>query len=63
MRGLPSFLSLFLNEINKVNNTGARIVYSFYQMTLKLLLNLIYGVKKLLLRNVVIDVITFLEYL
>ena len=32
MRGLPSILSLFRNEFNKFNNTGARI----YQMTLRL---------------------------
>ena len=34
MRGLPSILSLFLNEFNKFNNTGARMLDSFYHMTL-----------------------------
>ena len=35
MRGLPSILSLFLNEFDKFNNTGARMLDSFYHMTLK----------------------------
>ena len=43
MRGLPSILSLFRNEFNKFNNTGARILDSIYHMTLRLL-NLISGV-------------------
>ena len=30
MRGLPSILSLFRNEFNKFNNTGARMLDSFY---------------------------------
>ena len=34
MRGLPSILSLFRNEFNKVNNTGARMLESIYHMTL-----------------------------
>ena len=33
MRGLPSILSLFRNEFNKFNNTGARILDSIYHMT------------------------------
>ena len=37
MRGLPSILSLFRNEFNKFNNTGARMLDSFYHMTLRLL--------------------------
>ena len=37
MRGLPSILSLFRNEFNKFNNTGARMLDAFYHMTLKLL--------------------------
>ena len=37
MRGLPCILSLFHNEFNKFNNTGARILDSNYHMTLKLL--------------------------
>ena len=34
MRGLPSILSLFRNEFNKVNNTRARMLDSIYHMTL-----------------------------
>ena len=37
MRGLPSILSLFRNEFNKFTNTRARILDSFYHMTLRLL--------------------------
>ena len=33
MRGLPSILSLFRNEFNKVNNTRARMLDSIYHMT------------------------------
>ena len=38
MRGLPSILSLFRNEFNKFNNTGARMLDSINHMknTLKL---------------------------
>ena len=36
-RGLPSILSLFRNELNKFNNTGARMLDFIYHMTLKLL--------------------------
>ena len=32
MRGLPSILSLFRNEFNKFNNTGARMLDSIYHM-------------------------------
>ena len=37
MRGLPIFLSPFRNELNKFNNTGARMLDSFYHMALNLL--------------------------
>ena len=37
MRGLSSILSLFRNEFNKFNNTGARMIDSIYHMTLRLL--------------------------
>ena len=37
MRGLPSILSLFLNEFNKFNNTRAQMLDSIYHMTLRLL--------------------------
>ena len=36
MRGLPSILSLFRNEFNKFNNTGAGMLDSIYHMTFKL---------------------------
>ena len=36
-RGLLSILSLFRNEFNKFNNTGARMLDSIYHMTLRLL--------------------------
>ena len=35
MRGLPSILSLFRNEFNKFDKTGARMLDSIYNMTLK----------------------------
>ena len=37
MRDLSSILSLFCNEFNKFNNTGAGMLDSIYHMTLKLL--------------------------
>ena len=36
MRGLSSILSLFCNEFDKFNNTGARMLDSYYHMTFKL---------------------------
>ena len=35
-RGLPGVLSLFRNEFNKFNNTGARVLDSTNHKTLKL---------------------------
>ena len=35
MQGLSSILSLFRNEFNKFNNTGAQMLDSIYHMTLK----------------------------
>ena len=32
MRGLPSILSLFHNEFYKFNNTGARMLDSFFHI-------------------------------
>ena len=32
MRGLSSILSLFRNELNQINNTGARMIDSIYHM-------------------------------
>ena len=37
MRGLPSILSLFRNEFDKCNNTGARMLDSINHMPLRLL--------------------------
>ena len=34
MQGLPNIVSPFLNEFNESNNTGARMLYSIYHMTL-----------------------------
>ena len=34
MRGLSSILSLFRNEFNKFNDTGARMLDSIYHITL-----------------------------
>ena len=35
MRGLPSILSLILNSFNKFNNTGVRMIYYIYHITIK----------------------------
>ena len=37
IRGLPSISSLFRNELNKFNNTRARMLDYIYHMTLRLL--------------------------
>ena len=61
MRGKPSILSFYHNEFNKFNNTGFWLD-SVYHMTLKLLKNHIFGVKRSrfchLLRNIKMDIIT-----
>ena len=61
MRGLPSILSLFRNELNKFNNTRARMLDSIYHMTKALKSH--FWRKTLYFchydRNVVMDVITF----
>ena len=36
MQGLPSILSLFSNEFNKLNNIRAGMLDTFYHMTLRL---------------------------
>ena len=63
MRGLPSIISLFRNEFNKFNNTTARMLDSINHMTNTLKShfwskNVI--ILSLHVRNVVMDVITFL---
>ena len=54
-------ISLFY-EFNKFNNTGARMLYSIYHMTLKLL-KIAFWRENIkichILRNVIIDIITF----
>ena len=45
MRGLSSILSLFGNEFNKFNNTGALMLDSIYHMTYQLFCNCTFGVK------------------
>ena len=59
MRGLPSILSLFRNEFNKFNNTGAQILDSIYHMTLKLFnfAFLVWSRFFHILRNIIMDVI------
>ena len=47
LRGSLRILSLVRNEFNKFNNTRARLLDSFYHMTLRILLNFISGVKTL----------------
>ena len=67
MRGLPIILLLFRNELNKFNNTEARMLDSNCYMTLQLIKNGIFGVQTSifchLLRNVKTDVIMFPENL
>ena len=62
MRGLSSFLSLYFNEFNKFNNTGAGMLYTIHQVALKFLLIHNFGVNASifyhLLRNVIMDVTT-----
>ena len=41
-RGLPSILSLFRNEFNKFNTTGARMLDSIYHILLQLFTNRIW---------------------
>ena len=45
LRGWPSILSLFCNELNKFNNTVARMLDSIYHMTLQIFCNSTFGVK------------------
>ena len=47
MRGLSWILVLLRNEFNKFNNTGAQMLESIYHMNLRLLWNLIFGIRKL----------------
>ena len=67
MRGLLSILSLFRKGLNEFNNPEARMIDYIYNMTLRLLWNLISGVKELIIcqyvSNVVMDVIPFPENL
>ena len=62
-----AFFLFFRTELNEFNNTGAKMLYSIYHMTVKILKNCMFGVKtsrfSLYLRNVIKDVITFPENL
>ena len=58
MRGLQNILSLFHNEHNKFNNTGAQMLDSIYHMTIKLLKNHILGVKMSRFCQLLCNVIT-----
>ena len=61
MRGLSSTLSFLCDEFNKLNNTGARILDSFYHNDSKITLKSHFGVNKLrfchYVRNGVMNVI------
>ena len=46
MQGLQSILSLFCNKFIKFNNTRAQMLDSIYYMTLRILGNLISGIKR-----------------
>ena len=48
MRGLPSILSLFHNEFNKFNNTGAGMLDFIYHMPLQIFLKSFFGGVKML---------------
>ena len=50
-------LSLFRNEFNKFNNTGARMLDSIYHMTSKLLKYHIFGVETSRFRHLVCNFI------
>ena len=58
---LSSIMHFFRNKFYKFNKTGACMLDSIYHMTLKLIKNHIFGVKRSrfchLLRNVIMDVI------
>ena len=60
MRGSSSILFLFRNEINKFNNTGARMLDSTYYMNKCKTSSFCHY---MYVRNVLMDVITFTENL
>ena len=68
MQGLLSILSLFRNEFDKFNNTGAQMLDSIYHdfMTLELFCNHTFGPKMSrfcqLLRSSKIELITYIRY-
>ena len=57
---LRGILSLFCNEFNKFNNTRAQMLDPIYHMTFKFLLNLVSGEKSRHVRNVVLNVISYM---
>ena len=66
MRGLPSILSLFRNEFNKLNHTRARMLDSIYH-DIKITLKSHFSHKNIIILSLCTqrckDVITFLENL
>ena len=46
MRGFPSFLFLFSQQVNTFNDTRAQKLDSIYHMTSKVIINCIFGVKR-----------------
>ena len=46
MQGLSSILSLFCNEFDKFNKTGAQMLESIYHMSFRLFCNHVFSVKK-----------------
>ena len=67
MQGLLSILSPFCNEFNRFNNTRAQMLDSINHMTLNFFKKHTFGPKTSrfchLLRNIIMDVITFHTYL
>ena len=63
MVDVPVFVVTPVIMFNKFNYTGARMLDSIYQMTSEILKKCIFGVKtsifSLILRNGIMDVITF----
>ena len=62
MCGLPTILSLFRNELDKFNITGARMLDYIYHMAFKYLKTHFRRKTSIfshLLRNIIMDVITF----
>ena len=57
---LSILLFFFCNRFNKFINTGARMLDSIYHMTLRLLRNLISGIKSHYVRCLVMGIISYM---